>query len=486
MFKHRERRDPQLVCAETTMSAEAEVEFVASPVGESAQVGEPAELEFVAPIAPRAIAPESMDTGEFRRGRWWRALRGAKAAALGFMFLASSLFVFYIDAMFRPLTGMHVFLHAVAYFQLICLALFLVHLAAPRWYRAIPPAPMSNRKFRVIRGVWLAPLCWLLVTFLASLPLDSAARKGKLLPTPLVRATAFMEGLVSRRYAATRVATMRDIALGKGDLATARRLHGIALFWARRMKVSEQEVGDPVLYEALKRDRRAMAAFALAKYRAPDLPYVQFESMMAAATLDRHGHKDAADVIYQRALAQLPGDNPLSVLPYPMPISEDRLNKLMDDETLLQFGDNRKSVRSFFVYPGSKTAFGTTLLNLKNRSYDLRPEDQRDNYPVVMSAYGMSNQFFNVDSNDLRSNFAWAEPIWNSEKFVWNPSIVELGVFVSPEPQPVSPGDWLSPNVAPPRDAMLGLPLSALRVEQYVLLTKDQANQVDDLGRRDD
>ncbi len=486
MFKHRERRDPQLVCAETTVSAGAEVEFAASPVGESAQGGEPAELEFVTPIAPRAIAPESMDTGEFRRGRWWRALRGAKAAALGFMFLASSLFVFYIDAMFRPLTGMHVFLHAVAYFQLICLALFLVHLAAPRWYRAIPPAPMSNRKFRVIRGLWLAPLCWLLVTFLASVPLDSAARKGKLLPTPLVRATAFMEGLVSRRYAATRVATMRDIALNKGDLATARRLHGIALFWARRMKVSEQEVGDPVLYEALKRDRRAMAAFALAKYRAPDLPYVQFESMMAAATLDRHGHKDAADVIYQRALAQLPGDNPLSVLPYPMPISEDRLNKLMDDETLLQFGDNRKSVRSFFVYPGSKTAFGTTLLNLKNRSYDLRPEDQRDNYPVVMSAYGMSNQFFNVDSNDLRSNFAWAEPIWNSEKFVWNPSIVELGVFVSPEPQPVSPGDWLSPNVAPPRDAMLGLPLRALRVEQYVLLTKDQANQVDDLGRQND
>lgn len=483
----------------------AEAESAAAPGGEPSPVGEPSpggestalekpasesgQAASAGAISPGAIAPAWMDTGEFRRGRWWRVLRGTKAAVVGFMFLASSLFVFYIDAMFRPLTGMHVFLHAVAYFQLICLALFLVHLAAPRWYRAIPPAPMSNRKFRVIRGLWLAPLCWLLVTFLASVPLDSAARKGRLLPTPLVRATAFMEGLVSRRYAATRVATMRDIALKKGDFATARRLHGIALFWARRMKVSEQEAGDPVLYEALKRDRRAMAAFALAKYRAPDLPYVQFESMMAAATLDRHGHKDAADVIYQRALTQLPGDNPLSVLPYPMPISEDRLNKLMDDETLLQFGDNRKSVRSFFVIPGSKTAFGTTLLNLKNRLYDLRPSDQRDSYPVVMSAYGMSTQFFNVDSNDLRSNFAWAEPIWNSEKFVWNPSIVELGVFVSPEPQPVSPGDWQSPNVAPhapPRDAMLGLPLSALRVEQYVLLTKDQANQVDDLGRRND
>lgn len=471
LFKQRPCREPKIVCEETGAATTA---AAPAPCADTDDAAAHARAD-----AEKAFAHAYADAQpRLEVERPWRVARAAKAVAIAGMFLAASAFVFYIDAVFHSLNGMHVFLYAVASFQLFCCVLFAIHLAAPRWYRALPATPVSNCKFRILRGLWLAPLGWLLVTFLATVPMDLAARHGTLLPTPLIRATAFVEGLVSRRFAAAKVATMRDIALRKGELATARRLHGIALFWARRMKVTEQEVGDPVLYEALKRDRRAMAAFALAKYRLPEDPYWQFEALMAAVTLDRHGHSDAADVIYSRLLANLPLDASLSSLPFPLPISEERMTILMEHKSLMQYEDNRKSVRDFLVYPGSRTAFGTTLLNLNNRTYDLRPADRRHEIPVVTSAYGMSYQLGLVDSHDLRSKFQWAEPIWNSDKYVWNPAITNLGQLVSPDPQPLEQTNL--PEV-PEALGFSGLPLQSLRMEQNVLLTEEQSNQLDSI-----
>lgn len=428
----------------------------------------------VSPLAIPRGSIASIEASELfeleKQPRWHPVGRAFMQFLIPSMFFILGCACLLIDSHMQLIKSIHYIVCTVGAFQFVLAGLFIIHSLRPKWYMNIPPAPMSRRKFRIISALWLAPIVWIVGGYAAGVPMEDALRKQQALPHRLCRALAFIESSLSRRQAANHLSRMRDLAILKGKLSDAKELHLAAGRYAWRLPLTEEQVGDPLIYAALSHVRPARRLYAMGTWSS-DQGDFSFERLMAARILDSKGEHGAADAIYDRYFRELSARS-YSGTPHShfMPITKERWERL----TYKYSAEDAAALKKVLIVPDSEEKFGTMLADLRAIIYDLRPAHFKSepdySKGFALTATDVSVRLRMLPQAVREQNLKFADRLLTAKRGEWEALVNKVadngplprGEYVDGAWRIIRPASWY------------GAALNDLMPPEFVIMTNDQ------------
>lgn len=401
--------------------------------------------------------------------RRYKVTRAVVVISIAGMFMLLAAVVFCVDYLLHVRGTMHYVVMSLGALQLVLLALFGVHLMRPRWYMSVPPAVISNRKYKFWMLLWFLPVLWIMASYASHLSIDNATRKHNVMMPGWTRALSFLVSTLSVDQAVCDLANQRDLALWNDRLGDARKLQmGLARL-APRLKLPDYRIDSEVLKQALLKVKRAKRSLAVANF-GQENRHVVFDATMAAVILDRNNERAAAEELYVRFFKEMDASgNELTMY---MPMADKRWERLTTG-----FNAQEKSLlEEQLLVPSGKKQFGTILVDLRPIYFDCRDRNNGRANSAMLPANDVVEKLMQLPPSVLERDFKWAKRLMQQDNRDWYALRQRLS---RDGPLPVQSGKHPSRPFTTGSDGTTQMSLRTLLPVEYAILTSAQEEQLE-------